>query len=295
MEEHGTRVIRRWIAEPGTDISEQDVELSGTIGDWDQFEANRQFLGDWESTYPEDFYTTPLDKNSELYKARSAKAEKMAREIEEAGKTRVQSQDRKGLSPANEKLFTDSRRFAENEKQKVLETTRKQASKPRAEKLDSLRKFNKHFKLPAQFSSSDASNEQGSTSTRANATPGPVELPNVEGSGGKSPGSSVVPGALGLKVQTDASPTMRPWSNPPSLTDNRFAPLGHLEMAADQEPISPPWTVNFAVAQMQQKQESQTTHQGPTQQLQPARIAKRGGVWNMVRKKNHKRRGATPQ
>ena len=53
-------------------------QLSGSIGDWDQFSANEARF-DVRATYDEDAYTTPLDLEN-ISPARRAAAERMARE-----------------------------------------------------------------------------------------------------------------------------------------------------------------------------------------------------------------------
>lgn len=251
-------------------------------------------LGYQESTYQEDLYTTPLDKNSKSYKARYAEAEKLEREIEEENKMKFQSQDRKGMSI--EQKLAQFHKFEEKLKEdppmyRLRKMRKKLAPKDRAE-LDSLREFSKYFKLPAHISNQDGVNHQASTSAKVDSILDSAQLPKLERSESKS---SVSPGASRLEVPRNAPSTMRSISNTPSLTNNMFAALDHLNLDAGQERIPSTKIANSAVAQTQQKQEPHTTDQGPAQQLQPATIIRSGETLTKSQKKNRKRRGAMPR
>ncbi len=51
-----------------------------TVGAWDQFEANAKLFG-VQTTYQEEFYTTPLDRDSQFYHQRHKEAKRIAGEI----------------------------------------------------------------------------------------------------------------------------------------------------------------------------------------------------------------------
>ena len=75
----GERKLQKWVPEA---IENTDLALgSGGNGEWDQFKANQQLFGT-QSSYDESYYTTSIDRSSESYKQREARANKLAREIE---------------------------------------------------------------------------------------------------------------------------------------------------------------------------------------------------------------------
>lgn len=57
------------------------IDFNQSSTSWDQFEINEKLFG-VTSTYKEEIYTTPLDKNSEEYKLRINEAEAIAQQIE---------------------------------------------------------------------------------------------------------------------------------------------------------------------------------------------------------------------
>ncbi|KXS96840.1 hypothetical protein AC578_7387 [Pseudocercospora eumusae] len=76
------RELQKWEPGPDTEV-DLSLEASGTRGDteWDQFAANERMYG-VSSSYDEDIYTTSIDRNNPEYKRQAAKAERIAREIE---------------------------------------------------------------------------------------------------------------------------------------------------------------------------------------------------------------------
>lgn len=63
------------------DHDDGNLNMTGSNGAWDQFETNERLYG-VKSDYDENLYTTVIDRSDPLYKERSARAEKIAREIE---------------------------------------------------------------------------------------------------------------------------------------------------------------------------------------------------------------------
>ncbi|KPI44398.1 PAB1-binding protein 1 [Cyphellophora attinorum] len=75
----GERTLQKWVPDASDDA---DFSLeSGKTGEWDQFKANQQLFGT-QSSYDESYYTTNLDRSSDSYRQREARANRIAREIE---------------------------------------------------------------------------------------------------------------------------------------------------------------------------------------------------------------------
>jgi PAB1-binding protein PBP1 len=74
-----------------------DLTLDETesIRDWDQFEANERLFG-VQTTYHEDLYTIPLDRNSEVYKAHEALASQIEQEIVQQPSSNVHLAEERG-------------------------------------------------------------------------------------------------------------------------------------------------------------------------------------------------------
>eukprot|EP01114_Cavostelium_apophysatum_P016933 TRINITY_DN4916_c1_g1_i1.p1 TRINITY_DN4916_c1_g1~~TRINITY_DN4916_c1_g1_i1.p1 ORF type:complete len:750 (-),score=197.97 TRINITY_DN4916_c1_g1_i1:36-2285(-) len=73
------RELQPWI--PDENVPHQDLSLSNSREDWDQFATNRDKFG-VETSWDERYYTTEINKNSTDYKQRSREAERIAAEIE---------------------------------------------------------------------------------------------------------------------------------------------------------------------------------------------------------------------
>ncbi|KAI9870199.1 MAG: hypothetical protein M1823_008817, partial [Watsoniomyces obsoletus] len=88
----GERALQPWIPDaPDTNLSLE----SGATGDWDQFATNSRLFGT-HSTYDETLYTTAIDRTSESYKIREAKATRLAREIEASQSTNAHMREERG-------------------------------------------------------------------------------------------------------------------------------------------------------------------------------------------------------
>lgn len=94
---HRERELQRWDAGPDTAV-DLSLEASGSGDTWDQFAANERMYG-VSSSYDEDIYTTSIDRNNPEYKRQAAKAERIAREIENS-------------APANAHVAEERRRDA---------------------------------------------------------------------------------------------------------------------------------------------------------------------------------------
>ncbi|KAI0161498.1 hypothetical protein GGR57DRAFT_360147 [Xylariaceae sp. FL1272] len=93
----GERTLQRWVAPTGPNDVDMSLEGSsnGGGGQWDQFAANEKKFG-ITTDYDERFYTTAIDKSNPDLKARYAKADKIAKEIERSAPTTShQAEERK--------------------------------------------------------------------------------------------------------------------------------------------------------------------------------------------------------
>ncbi|CAJ2511734.1 Uu.00g073590.m01.CDS01 [Anthostomella pinea] len=76
------RILQPWVAPSGSDGADMPLERPTTgRREWDQFDANKQQFG-ITTTYDENIYTTPINKNHPDYNKRMAAADRTAREIE---------------------------------------------------------------------------------------------------------------------------------------------------------------------------------------------------------------------
>lgn len=91
----GERRLQKWVAEGPVD---KDFSLDGKSSGWDQFAANKQLFGA-QSTYDESLYTTSIDRGSESYRQREARAAKLAREIEATQTTNQHVREERGQAP----------------------------------------------------------------------------------------------------------------------------------------------------------------------------------------------------
>lgn len=93
------RVLQKWVpdAPEATDFSLE----GGNTGGWDQFAANQQLFGA-QSTYDESYYTTTIDRSSESYRSREARAARLAREIEGTQSTNQHVREERGHAAQNE-------------------------------------------------------------------------------------------------------------------------------------------------------------------------------------------------
>ncbi len=73
------------------------MNLTGSNGTWDQFEANERLYG-IKTDYDENQYTTVIDRSDPLYKDRSARAERIAREIEASDATNAHVAEERGVA-----------------------------------------------------------------------------------------------------------------------------------------------------------------------------------------------------
>ncbi|KAF2740625.1 hypothetical protein EJ04DRAFT_424491 [Polyplosphaeria fusca] len=89
------RNLQKW--EPST---ETDVDLSlesGKTADWDQFHENEKRFG-LTSNYDESYYTTTINRNDPHYAQRAARAERIAREIENSSATNSHVREERGYA-----------------------------------------------------------------------------------------------------------------------------------------------------------------------------------------------------
>jgi PAB1-binding protein PBP1 len=86
------RDLQKW--EPANDV-QVDMSLGGRLDDWDQFAAHKQLTGH-DSTYDENNYTTKLDTSAPGYKEKFARAERIAREIENTTTTNAHQAEERG-------------------------------------------------------------------------------------------------------------------------------------------------------------------------------------------------------
>ena len=93
------RNLQRWEPSADTDV---DLSLESAGGaTWDQFEANERLYG-LKTDYHEEIYTTSIDRSNPLYKQRAARAEKIAREIENQSTSNVHLREERGQSLAED-------------------------------------------------------------------------------------------------------------------------------------------------------------------------------------------------
>ncbi|KAK2606891.1 hypothetical protein N8I77_005614 [Diaporthe amygdali] len=76
----GQRELKRWVADAPGDV-DGSLEKPTDNKPWDQFAANEEKFG-LKTDYDENIYTTQIDRSHPSYKARMAKADQLAREIE---------------------------------------------------------------------------------------------------------------------------------------------------------------------------------------------------------------------
>lgn len=93
------RNLQRW--EPAAD-ADVDLSLESAGGaSWDQFEANERLYG-LKTDYHEEIYTTSIDRSNPLYKQRAARAEKIAREIENQSTSNAHLREERGQAVAED-------------------------------------------------------------------------------------------------------------------------------------------------------------------------------------------------
>lgn len=112
------RKLQKWVPD-AADTTDFSLE-SGKTGDWDQFKANQQLFGT-QSSYDESYYTTHIDRSSESYRAREARAHKLAREIEASQSNNQHVREERGQSSQHE---------ADDEEAKYSGVRRDQAAFP---------------------------------------------------------------------------------------------------------------------------------------------------------------------
>jgi hypothetical protein len=95
----GERLLQKW--EPDGPANTDFSLESNTNGSWDQFAANQQLFGA-QSTYDESYYTTTIDRGSESYRQREARAAKLAREIEGSQSANQHVREERGQAAQNE-------------------------------------------------------------------------------------------------------------------------------------------------------------------------------------------------
>lgn len=69
------------------------------LGTWDQFAANEQRFG-LKTDYDETMYTTAIDRSAPSYKERAARADRLAREIEQSEVTNSHVAEERNLVSA---------------------------------------------------------------------------------------------------------------------------------------------------------------------------------------------------
>ena len=93
------RDLQRWEPSADTDV---DLSLESAGGAaWDQFEANERLYG-LKTDYHEEIYTTSIDRSNPLYKQRAARAEKIAREIENQSTSNAHLREERGQALAED-------------------------------------------------------------------------------------------------------------------------------------------------------------------------------------------------
>jgi PAB1-binding protein PBP1 len=93
------RNLQRW--EPSSEASDNmSLEEGGKTG-WDQFATNQQRFG-VETTYHESLYTTTIDRSDPLYQERAARAERIAREIENSSALNSHVSEERGNANADD-------------------------------------------------------------------------------------------------------------------------------------------------------------------------------------------------
>jgi PAB1-binding protein PBP1 len=72
--------LQKW--DSSGDPTDVDLSLNSKgVESWDQFETHKRLTG-LDSTFNEDDYTTPLNKSAPDFKDKQARADRIAREIE---------------------------------------------------------------------------------------------------------------------------------------------------------------------------------------------------------------------
>lgn len=100
------RNLQRWEPSADTDV---DLSLESAGGaTWDQFEANERLYG-LKTDYHEEIYTTSIDRSNPLYKQRAARAEKIAREIENQSTSNAHLREERGQAVAEENLDEEAK------------------------------------------------------------------------------------------------------------------------------------------------------------------------------------------
>jgi hypothetical protein len=86
------RTLKKW--DPAGDTA-VDLSLDSSNAGWDQFETNER-LYNVKSDYDENMYTTTIDRSHPEFKAREARAERIAREIEKSTTQNVHVAEERG-------------------------------------------------------------------------------------------------------------------------------------------------------------------------------------------------------
>lgn len=93
------RNLQRWEPSADTDV-DLSLESAGSTT-WDQFETNERLYG-LKTDYHEEIYTTSIDRSNPLYKQRAARAEKIAREIENQSTSNAHLREERGQTLAED-------------------------------------------------------------------------------------------------------------------------------------------------------------------------------------------------
>jgi hypothetical protein len=103
-----------WL-DPGLDIGELEDNRNRSSKSWNQFEANEKLFG-VTSSYDENLYTTKLDK-TKLSTEQSAKAERLAREIEKQATTNFHLQEERGQVIHDDEDIDEEARYSSVDRQ----------------------------------------------------------------------------------------------------------------------------------------------------------------------------------
>ena len=103
------RNLQKW--EPSNESNvNMSLEDGGRSGTWDQFSTNEQLFG-VKSNYDESFYTTTIDRTNPQYAERAARAEKIAREIEQSSSLNSHVREERGHTSSDDKGIDEEERL----------------------------------------------------------------------------------------------------------------------------------------------------------------------------------------
>jgi PAB1-binding protein PBP1 len=104
------RDLQKW---DGAD-SKIDMSLGGSLGDFDQFAVHKQMTG-LDSTYDENNYTTPLNTSAPDFKAKLARAQKVAELIEGSATTNAHQAEERGQINSRDDGIDEEAKYVTND------------------------------------------------------------------------------------------------------------------------------------------------------------------------------------